>query len=561
MEAKIEKKTSINLLQTIGSIYDASKDSKLSSELFKKIKPHLIDLSNYFGLSKKHSFLLAHIFVFNCNGNYSDFNDLAKHFNCNSVKVLTYHKDLIFLEKKGFLKKNKSTRWNAKIVKDEFQIEEVVSSAIINNLPMPKIKPIVYTDILQVLEKIYRLANDRDKDTMATWDIFHFTEEIIESHKKMPFIQKVLQMGLSERDTFFYLYVCWKTIIGNEQTDLSRATDDIFDNGYEKATYVQNIMAKENDLIKNGWMEIQEARFFNDTEVKLSEKSIELLSAEKIILFTKKEKNDSIITPDKIGDKQLFFSGNEQRQLMMLEQTLNNENFLKLQKRLKDKSMPNGVSVLLYGAPGTGKTESVYQFARKTGREIMHVDISKSKSCWFGESEKLIKRIFTDFNEYSKKTKITPILLFNEADAIFSKRKDSSFSNVAQTENAIQNIILEEMEKLNGILFATTNLTCNLDKAFERRFLFKIEFSFPDIAIRSQIWKSKILYMPVEECEILAGKFNFSGGQIDNIVRKCEMFEVLNGITPDISIITEFCNEELISKVNFPSIGFKINNN
>ncbi len=561
MEAKTEKKTSINLLQTIGSIYDASKDSKLISELFKKIKPHLIDLSNYFGLSKKHSFLLAHIFVFNCNGNYSDFNDLAKHFNCNSVKVLTYHKDFLFLEKKGFLKKVRSTHWNVKIAKDQFQIEEVISSAIINNLPMPKLKPIVYADILQILEKIYKLASDRDKNTMATWDIFYFAEKIIETHKKLPFIQKVRQMGLSDRDTFFFLYVCWKTIIGNEQTDLSMATDDIFDNGYEKATYVQNIMAKENDLIKNGWMEIQEARFFNDTEVKLSEKSIELLSAEKIILFTKKEKNDSIITPDKIGDKQLFFSGNEQRQLMMLEQTLNNENFLKLQKRLKDKSMPNGVSVLLYGAPGTGKTESVYQFARKTGREIMHVDISKSKSCWFGESEKLIKRIFTDFNEYSKKTKITPILLFNEADAIFSKRKDSSFSNVAQTENAIQNIILEEMEKLNGILFATTNLTCNLDKAFERRFLFKIEFSFPDIAIRSQIWKSKILYMPVEECEILAGKFNFSGGQIDNIVRKCEMFEVLNGITPGLSIITEFCNEELISKVNFPSIGFKINNN
>jgi len=561
MEAKIEKKTSINLLQTIGSIYDASKDSKLSSELLKKINPGLKDLSNYFQVSKKRAFMLAHVFVLNCNGDYADINDMGKHFNCNPIKVLAYHKDLILLAEKGFLRKIRSKHRHVEIANDQFQIEEVISSAIINNLSMPKIKPVVYKDILQILEKIYKLANDRDKNIMATWDIFHFTEKIIETHKKLPFIQKVTQMGLRDRDTYFFLYICWKTIIGNEQTDLSIAADEIFDNSYEKACYVQNIMAKENDLIKNGWMEVLDARFFNDTEVKLSEKSIELLSAEKIILFSKKKSHDSIIAPDKIIDKQLFFSGNEQRQLKMLEQTLNSENFLQLQKRLKEKSMPYGISVLLYGAPGTGKTESVYQFARKTDREIMHVDISKSKSCWFGESEKRIKRIFIDFNEYSKQVKNTPILLFNEADAIFSKRKDSNSSNVAQTENAIQNIILEEMEKLNGILFATTNLTNNLDKAFERRFLFKIEFSSPDISIRSQIWASKISYMPVKECEILAGKFNFSGGQIDNIARKCEMFEVLNGNTPGLTAIIEFCNEELISKEHFSSIGFKINNN
>ena len=67
--------------------------------------------------------------------------------------------------------------------------------------------------------------------------------------------------------------------------------------------------------------------------------------------------------------------------------------------------------------------------------------------------------------------KVKPILLFNEADAVFSKRKDVNNGNVAQTENAIQNIILEEMENLDGILIATTNLADNLDGAFERRFV------------------------------------------------------------------------------------------
>ena len=68
-----------------------------------------------------------------------------------------------------------------------------------------------------------------------------------------------------------------------------------------------------------------------------------------------------------------------------------------IQKRLKDDGLPVGVAVLLYGAPGTGKTESVMQIAKETGRAIVHVDIGEAKSAWFGESEKRIKKIFTSY--------------------------------------------------------------------------------------------------------------------------------------------------------------------
>ena len=81
----------------------------------------------------------------------------------------------------------------------------------------------------------------------------------------------------------------------------------------------------------------------------------------------------------------------------------------------------------------------------------MQVDISATKSAWFGESEKKIKEVLTDYKELCNKMKKlksgrTPILFFNECDVVFSKRKDISYSNAAQTENSIQNIILEEME-------------------------------------------------------------------------------------------------------------------
>ncbi len=207
------------------------------------------------------------------------------------------------------------------------------------------------------------------------------------------------------------------------------------------------------------------------------------------------------------------------------------------------------------GVPGTGKTEIVKQLAKSTDREIIKVEISQSKSMWFGESEKIIKRIFTDYRAYANESKRTPILLFNEADAIISKRKDSGSSNVVQTENAIQNIILEELESFDGILMATTNLANNLDAAFERRFLFKVEFKKPAKEVRAKIWKSKLSHLDNELCQVLADKFDFSGGQIDNIIRKSEIQEIVHGTVTNFEQIQSFCNEESISESR-RKIGF-----
>ncbi len=97
-------------------------------------------------------------------------------------------------------------------------------------------------------------------------------------------------------------------------------------------------------------------------------------------------------------------------------------------------------------------------------------------------------------------------------------------------ENSIQNIILQEMEKLDGILIATTNLTTNLDNAFERRFLYKIRFDRPDEKVKEQIWASMLPTLSEEDARELAHGFDFSGGQIENIVRKKEIKFIIDGV-------------------------------
>ena len=126
-----------------------------------------------------------------------------------------------------------------------------------------------------------------------------------------------------------------------------------------------------------------------------------------------------------------------------------------------------------------------------------------------------------------------------------------------QTENTIQNIFLEELEKFRGILVATTNIPDNLDRAFDRRFLFKIRFSQPEPDVRFHIWESKLRGLSDHDYQYLAETFNFSGAQIDNIVRKLEIDHILNGNRQAMIRIIAYCNEETIGKSTYTKIGFR----
>ena len=216
-----------------------------------------------------------------------------------------------------------------------------------------------------------------------------------------------------------------------------------------------------------------------------------------------------------------------------------------------------GFTCLFYGAPGTGKTETVLQLARQTGRDIMQVNVSQIKSCWVGESEKNIKSLFDTYREKVKKNETTPILLFNEADAIINKRQEGAERAVDKMENSIQNIILQEMENLDGILIATTNLAQNMDKAFERRFLYKIKFEKPTLEARMHIWHEMIPTLSDADIKILAEKYDFSGGQIENIARHNAINGILYGDKANsIDSLISYCDNERLETKESRKIGF-----
>lgn len=248
---------------------------------------------------------------------------------------------------------------------------------------------------------------------------------------------------------------------------------------------------------------------------------------------------------ENIKPKQLFYNDKERKLVEELAALLDEKNFQGIRDRLKETNFRSGFACLFYGAPGTGKTETVLQIARKTGRDLIQVNISDIKSMWVGESEKNIKGIFDDYRKMVKQSAKTPILLFNEADAIIGKRMVGAEKAVDKLENNIQNIILQEIEQLDGILIATTNLAENMDKAFERRFLYKVKFEKPDLHGRLQIWQTMIPSLNDADASFLAARYDFSGGEIENIARHYTIQSILHGKPADmLKSLVGYCDSE-----------------
>lgn len=297
--------------------------------------------------------------------------------------------------------------------------------------------------------------------------------------------------------------------------------------------------------------------FEDKSNYRLTDRAIKkLLKGFKIKSKEKRESSDVIISKN-IVEKKLFYDGKTISQVKELEGLLSEDNYKSIRERMKSQKMRCGFACVFYGSPGTGKTETVLQLARKTGRNILQVNISEIKSCWVGESEKNIKAIFDVYREQVKKNKITPILLFNEADAVIGKRREGADRAVDKMENSVQNIILQEMETLDGIMIATTNLEQNMDKAFERRFLYKIKFNKPSLEARSHIWESMIPDLSHDDCELLASKYDFSGGQIENIARHYAINTVLHGEDENrLDSLCAYCDGEKFEKKECRKIGF-----
>ena len=469
-----------------------------------------------------------------------DADDIASILDLEYLKFLTYDADLEALRKRGYVRMDNEGR---------IRVPKKVLKSLKNNVPVePEPTTGLTTSglLCRIKEYLEFLGDEEMSYGEFLCDVEHLLELNPETSLSKSCKKYLKNVDEDERVVLYALiYHFWF-----EKDDMVGWHD--LDQYFEEKDFaeLQSAYSREDlALQKNGVIEysmeigIMDKDYFKIKDDIMQEIFEDVGGIRKHtvkVSASREMKSDAIIA------KELFYNPEEERQVAQLRDLMSEARFNDIRCKIHDKGMRTGFTCLFYGAPGTGKTETVYQIARECGRDLYIVDVSQIKSCWVGESEKNIKSVFSKYRQKVVSGEIVPILLFNEADAIFGIRQEGAQSAVDKMENSIQNIILQEMEDLDGILIATTNLTTNLDKAFERRFLYKVRFEKPSRKASAAIWKSMLPELAASQAEELAVQYSFSGGQIENVARKKTIKSILAEKEPDFEQIKEFCSEENI---------------
>ncbi len=541
--------TKLTQVQLVDEIIVRLEEKKLSEESVKKAKPFMTEFAKRNAISEDAAMLFAAYF-----NDFADtriwIKDIARFFDCNQVKILTKWSAIEELVAKRFVTQYK---------KDNGELYFAISNEVVAAMREDRIySPSANAELTidKWLSALSKLLNDKDHDNIPFANFVADLHVLINANKHLV-IARELATIKDEEHLVIFAGIMDLFIRNNDNHVIREDIEDIMETRWQMRTHARLLERGVHPLQIAGLIEHSDSNGQVEADAwKLTDAAKERFLVE-VDCSTPIESDKNIQKADSITEKPLFFNAAVNKQMAQLETLLQEDRFAAVQENLVKHGMRRGFACIFYGAPGTGKTESVLQLARKTGRGIMMVDVPSLRDKFVGETEKNTKAIFDKYRKCCKNTKLAPILLFNEADAVLCKRNEGATGSVDKMENAMQNIILQEMENLEGIMIATTNLTGNLDAAFERRFLYKIEFPKPTPNESQHIWHAMLPEISETEAFELAKQYSFSGGQIENIARKQLVNAVLTGEDKvSMEEIQEACKTELFNNNTTRRIGF-----
>lgn len=536
-------------LLDIEKIVNASEDCKMSSKFMAENAQPLERLAKKLGVSKAQATLFAIIASSSYNDDCS-LSDIKRHLGCENLDMLRLSPDLKALQRARLIR----VTGKKGLFNDEsyFVPDEILNCLLYDKeIERQEIGNLDFDAFILHLDTLFKEMEEKGGNFEG---LVNDIRELIKANLQLDFAKKLDRMNLDDKELVLLLKFCLSTLIDQEDSLEYREINDLFENDRQARTEFNQLRNGQHRLIVDKLVEPAGRELFSGDTFRLTDHAKETLLPQKCLKQTPVDLDELTLTTS-IAEKRLFYNANDQAQIERLKSLLQPTSFSDIRLRMKQQGMRSGFACLLYGAPGTGKTETVLQIARATGRSIMQVNLSELRSMWVGESEKKVKAVFDRYRNFVEYCDKEPILLFNEADGIIAKRSTNAVHAVDQMENTLQNIILQEMETLDGIMMATTNLTQNMDSAFERRFLYKINFHKPDLATRLHIWQSMMPKLPESDVAILAERYDFSGGQMENITRKATVEHILTGQMPSLEMLIGFCEEENIVE-NRPKIGY-----
>lgn len=539
------EESDLTILQLFDRVLREVTSKGFSQSTLDLCMPYICRLAQLQAITNRQAFIMAICMNFSLNMSIT-LRAVANMLDTTNMMLMHWMPDFHALCEKELLEKMERRMGRV----DEYVIPADVLEAFSNNEVFVK-KTSKVENTLELLSTFYHLFKQKSKSCMETDAFIKKSSRLLSDNQHLPLVSKLKKLEFSSIESELILLHLCRFYVMNSMSNVSLGQIvAMFDEGKDRNVMVYGLLLGNHELFQRKLITFGCADGIKDKETLcLTAKARHLLIPEYKLRGMNTPSSDMTSHKD-IVFKNLYYNPSVEQQIQRLHSLLEEKNFRTIQKRLQERGFHKGITCLFYGSPGTGKTETVLQLAKSSGRDVMQVSMSQIRSKWVGESQKNIQEVFASYKERVRASKLCPILLFNEADAIIGNRMEVTTSSVDKMENSIQNVILQEMENLEGIMIATTNLQGSLDAAFERRFLYKVEFEKPSLQVRTQIWQSMMPDVDEATLSSIASQYDFSGGQIENIARKALVDDLLF-YSSDISNkerISTFCRQEVLSK-------------
>jgi len=391
---KIKNTTLLNRLESISS---AAPDCDLDFHKLTGIRDDISEITGFLGITSEQAVF------FSCLTELSfqrmvTLDILAKHLKCSVLKIISYMHELEALEKKGYIQKNFRKRSRKHSYNDiGFSVPHFVIEALRKSDASLLVSSTKF-DLPGILKQASAIADEREDNSLSTAQVLSEIELLIFLNGDIPyvsFIDSVLSFTISKCTMFALSYVRLK---GQFNVSIENFANALFDDLGEQLEFAQAVTAGQHELVRKDLLQIVTSEFDGERYVALSPNAAKNLYKDYPALLIADSGNSGLISSKSITGKELFFNEDVKDQVRVLEEVLKADKFRSYRKALHSNKLSWGVTAIFFGAPGTGKTEAAYQLARKTGRDIMMVDLSEIKSKWFGESEKVVKKIFNGYN-------------------------------------------------------------------------------------------------------------------------------------------------------------------
>ncbi len=549
-------KTNNLILESMTKIFESKEKLLHQPDLLVDLKDEISMVSTFLDLEANFSALISVMICEQLMGETTSIRKLMKHMGFSSLDIIHSYENIKILKRKGWL--NQSKRKFHSFKADEFEISKFVLDAVAYNDKTKltiQIPDTLSEALMQLRQTISNYIGDCEVEDLAEAIIFES-----ENYENFAFISNLrMNVKLMDLEKVILIWLASEIVYGREEFDLNNIIDHFTQDPAYSLGFKQRMSNGLSAMVTDGFIEFKRPNFVDFSAVILGDKTNDLLGEIRLNSSLKKKivRYCKLIEPSDLQENNLYFNSSMGQYVQKIEQLLSEENYRHLMNTFLENGMKDCLTMLFHGLPGTGKTELVKQLALKHQRSIYQVDISSIKDMWVGESEKNLKKVFREYGDALKYNRLTPILLFNEADAILGLRTTVQHS-VDQMYNSLQNILLQELEDMKGIFIATTNLINNIDGAFDRRLLYKHKFELPDNRTRLKILESHFPDMNLDKLKEVAVCYELSGGQIQNIKRKLMADQLLFSNTSQNEILFM---EYVVSEVGFRNtnrkIGFK----